>query len=99
MTRYENYEYEPAARPRAVRDLVRALGVPDEVPLAVPDERLVVIETLDRPDGSLTGDQIVIGIDTAAEANLSGRIGNKDTVLHLEGDFAAGTYERDVDEA
>lgn len=99
MTRYENYEYEPAQPPRTVRDLARALGVPDTVPLAVPDDRLVVIETLDQPDGTLNGEQIVVGIDVSAEASLTGRVGERTTVLYLEGDFPAGTYERQVDDA
>lgn len=98
MTRYENYQYEPAERPRTVRDLARVLGVPDDVPLAVPDDRLVVIETLDKPGGMLEGEQIVISIDSAAEANLTGRIADKSTVLYLEGDFPAGTYERVADD-
>jgi hypothetical protein len=98
MTRYENYEYEPVDRPRTVRDLVRALGVPDTVPLTVPDDRVLVIEALDRPGGSLDGEQIVIGIDVAAETNLSGRAGERTAVLYLEGDFPAGTYEREVDD-
>lgn len=98
MTRLEEYEYKPAHSPRTARDLVRALGVPDTVPLNVPDDRLVVIDTLDRPGGDLNGEQIVIGIETEAEANLTGRSGERTTVLYLEGDFPAGTYERDADD-
>jgi hypothetical protein len=94
MTRYVNYRYEPAQPPRTVRDLARALGVPDEVPLAIPDDRLVVIASLDKPDGDLEGEQIVIGIDPAAESNLTGRIDDRDIVFYLEGDFPAGEYER-----
>jgi hypothetical protein len=67
--------------------------VPDTVPLAVPDDRLVVIESLERPGGDLDGEPIVIGIDAAA-ANLTGGVGERATVLYLEGDFPAGTYER-----
>lgn len=96
MTHYESYLHEPAARPRTVRDLARALGVPDNVPLTVPDDRLVVIDALDEPGGSLNGEQVVISIDTAAEANLTGRVGDWSAVLYLEGDFPAGTYERVV---
>lgn len=97
MVSYENYRYEPAAQPQTVRDLARALGVPDDVPLAVPDDRLVVIATLDKPDGSLESEQIVIGIDAAAESNLTGRIDDRTIVFYLEGDFPAGEYERAVD--
>jgi hypothetical protein len=96
MTRYENYDYEPFARPQTVRDLARALGVPDEVPLAVPDDRLVVIETLDRPGGTLDSAQIVINIDTDLLTRLPGR--DRISVLYLEGDFPAGTYERVADD-
>ncbi|MGW4528878.1 hypothetical protein [Amycolatopsis sp. NPDC004378] len=99
MMRYENYQYKPAQPPRTARDLARALGVPDTVPLAVPDDRLVVIEALDKPDGTLIGEQIVVGIDAAAETNLTGRIGERTTVLYLEGDFPAGTYEREADDS
>jgi hypothetical protein len=98
MTRYEEYEYEPVGRPRTARDLARALGVPDNVPLAVPDDRLVVIETSSRPGGDLDGEQVVVGINAAAEANLTGRVGERATVLYLEGDFPAGTYERVADD-
>ncbi len=98
VPRFENYRYEPAERPKTVRDLARALGVPDTVPLSVPDDRLVVIETLDKPDGMLTGEQVVIAIDPGADADLTGRITDRTTVLHLEGDFPAGTYEREVED-
>lgn len=93
---YETFQYEPAAPPQTVRDLARALGVPDDVPLAVPDDRLVVIATLDKPDGSLDYEQIVIGINPAAESNLTGRVDDRRIVFYLEGDFPAGEFERPV---
>lgn len=41
--------------PQTVRDLARALGVPDTVPLPVPDDRLIVIESLDNPPTTPSG--------------------------------------------
>ncbi|MFI6030813.1 hypothetical protein [Amycolatopsis magusensis] len=98
MTRYENYRHEPAAPPCMARELARALGVPDTVALAVPDDRLIVIVTLDRPGGSLNGEQVVIGVDVAADVTLTGRAGERTTAVYLEGDFPAGAYERDADD-
>jgi hypothetical protein len=93
---YEIVQYEPAAPPQTARDLARALGVPDDVPLAVPDDRRVVIAALDKPGGSLDYEQIVIGINPAAESNLTGRIDDREIVFYLEGDFPAGEVERSV---
>ncbi|MFI5736168.1 hypothetical protein ACIA49_39000 [Kribbella sp. NPDC051587] len=95
MTQYESFEHEPFGPPQTVRDLVRALGVPDEVALTVPDDRLVVIATQDRPGGSMNGEQIVAAIDIAADVRLPA--GDDISALYLEGDFPAGTYERVAD--
>jgi hypothetical protein len=92
----ELFDHEPT--PLTVRDLARALGVADNVKLAMPDETLVVCAPADEPGGDvLAEDQVLVVIDPAAKwLNYNDRTAEEVPVLYLGLEFPRGRYYRKV---
>jgi hypothetical protein len=94
MGRYVPFNHKPCDAPRTVRDLVRALGVPDDVPLKVPDDRLVMVAAADHVGSDLVGDrQVVVEVEVDFD-NRTLLSQPEDLVVYLGGDFPAGEYDR-----
>lgn len=92
---YEVYKHTPYAQPHTVRDLARALGVPDDVPLAVPEDRRLMVACSDFVGSEDVGDrQIVVEILPNYDNSNYLRDTPPDPVFYLGGDFEEGEYDR-----
>jgi hypothetical protein len=94
MGTYEPFIHKPWGRPHTARDLVRALGVPDDVPLNVPDDRPVMVAVADYVGSDEVGDRHVVVEVLTAYDNNNYMSQAPDLVVYLGGDFPAGLYER-----